>query len=136
MKKLEDIPKQNIFEVPDGYFDRLPQKIQERVAQPAARPRAIWAPALRYALPVLLLAGIGIFWYQQNTPITIEDELARIQPDQLTLFLEDESLTSDDLLETMTWTEEDLQSLEAQVYATFEASESELNEILNELELQ
>jgi hypothetical protein len=136
MKKLEDIPKQNIFEVPDGYFDRLPLKIQERVARPVASPWLLWAPALRYAVPVLLLAGMGIFWYQQNTPMTIEDELARIQDDQLSLFLADESLSTDDLLETMTWSEEDLQSLENQVYATFDASETEWNELLDELELQ
>lgn len=135
MKKLEDIPKQNIFEVPDGYFDRLPLNIQERLAKPAA-PGFSWQPALRFALPVLLLAGFGIFWYQQNQPVTVEQELARIQADQLGLFLEDESLSTDELIESMRWTEEDLQSLEEQVYATFNASEHEWNEMLDELELQ
>lgn len=135
MKKLEDIPKKNIFEVPDGYFDRLPLKILDRVATPAA-VQFSWQPALRYALPVLLLAGFGLFWYQQYQPVTVEQELAQIQADQLGLFLEDESLSTDELVETMTWTEEDLQSLEDQVYATFNASEAEWNDILDELELQ
>jgi hypothetical protein len=33
MKKLEDIPKKTIFEVPEGYFDKLPGVIQSRIAE-------------------------------------------------------------------------------------------------------
>ena len=32
MKKLEDIPKKEIFDVPDGYFEKLPGKIQARIS--------------------------------------------------------------------------------------------------------
>ena len=67
MKKLEDIPKKNVFEVPDGYFDRLPGIIQARVSQ--EKPSFVWYSwpvALRYALPVLLMMAVGIFWYTSN----------------------------------------------------------------------
>ena len=33
MKKLEDIPKKQNFEVPEGYFEKLPGIIQSRVTQ-------------------------------------------------------------------------------------------------------
>ncbi len=31
MKKLEDIKKDNLFEVPEGYFDSFPEKIMSRI---------------------------------------------------------------------------------------------------------
>ena len=33
MKKLEEIPKKEVFKVPEGYFENLPGIIQARVAQ-------------------------------------------------------------------------------------------------------
>lgn len=134
MNNLENIPKKNIFEVPDGYFDHLPMKVQERIGASAQRQRAGWFPALKYALPVILLAGFGIFWYQVNKPMAVEEELARIQSDQLSLFLEDESLSTEELVASMTWSEAELQNLEAQVYGTF-GSEAEWAEVINELDL-
>lgn len=135
MKKLDEIPKNNIFEVPDGYFERLPMRIQERVSQPASRPEVAWLPVFRFALPVLLLAGLGIFWFQDNRPVSVEEELMRIQADQLTFFLEDESLSTEELAESMTWSEADLQSLEERVYTTFAGSEADWSEALHEFEV-
>ena len=39
--KLEDLPQKEIFDVPEGYFEKLPGTIQARIAerqQPASRP--------------------------------------------------------------------------------------------------
>jgi len=55
MKKLDEIPKKNIFEVPDDYFDRLPMKIQARLEKPAqTQSGSVWNVAFRYALPSLV----------------------------------------------------------------------------------
>ena len=57
--KLSDLPKHNIYEVPDKYFDRLPTQIMERTAgagySPAPWYAAIWKP-LRLALVRLCIA--------------------------------------------------------------------------------
>ncbi|MFN8808304.1 MAG: hypothetical protein ACK5WO_02040, partial [Cyclobacteriaceae bacterium] len=96
MKKLEDIPKKNVFDVPDGYFEKLPGVIQSRVAKPERQ--ANWNPWLitRVAVPVLLLVGAGIFWFSQPQRITgyadIEYELGQIDQEQLSLFLDDNEL--------------------------------------------
>ncbi len=37
---LNDIPKKNIHQVPDGYFEKLPQQIQQRVV--GHKSNAIW----------------------------------------------------------------------------------------------
>jgi hypothetical protein len=70
--KLSDLPKRNIYEVPEKYFDRLPAQIMERTAGAGYRPApwyaAAWKP-LRYALApfmVLLVAGIVYLTHTKN----------------------------------------------------------------------
>jgi hypothetical protein len=130
MKKLEDIPKKNTFEVPKGYFDQLPGIIQTRVAT-KPKPSFQWTMALRYAIPVLILVMAGIFWFNR-TPIAQGNEWDAVQEDQLALYLNDTDLTSEDLAEAMTWSENDLAELEGQVYASLEVSSEELENALNE----
>ncbi|SIT93463.1 hypothetical protein SAMN05444128_2991 [Pontibacter indicus] len=67
--KLSDLPKHNIYEVPDKYFDRLPAQIMERTAGAGYSPAPWYAPAwkpLRLALaPLVLLLVAGIVYFSQ-----------------------------------------------------------------------
>ncbi|MFN8689865.1 MAG: hypothetical protein ACK5XL_07680, partial [Cyclobacteriaceae bacterium] len=123
MKKLDDIPKKNVFDVPDGYFEKLPGVIKSRVEKPERQ--ANWNTWLitRVAVPVLLLVGAGIFWFSQPQRITgyadIEYELGQIDQEQLSLFLDDNELLNEELMEAVIWSEDDLRALEEQVYEGF-----------------
>ena len=66
MKKLDDIPRTNIYEVPDGYFEGLPTIIQSRLSDQNQRnPSFRWALAGKFAIPALvIMTTAGIFWYQ------------------------------------------------------------------------
>jgi hypothetical protein len=130
MKKLEDIPKKNIFEVPEGYFEKLPGIIQARVAKPA--PVRLWVTSLKYALPVFALVTVGAFWYMGQSEKTIGQQLAGIQTEQLMAYLNDADLQIDDLSETVGWDEIDLIDLEDRVYSTFEMTGNELDLLLEE----
>lgn len=130
MKKLEDIPKKNIFEVPEGYFEKLPGIIQARVAKPA--PVRLWVTSLKYALPVFALVTVGAFWYMGQSEKTIDQQLAGIQTEQLMAYLNDADLQIDDLSETVGWDEIDLIDLEDRVYSTFEMTGNELDLLLEE----
>ena len=137
MKKLDDIPKKNIFEVPEGYFERLPGIIQTRTSASSPSPVGIpsWSRALRYAIPVVLLIGAGIFWYQNNSlssRVNVQAELGTIQSDQLAAYLDDHELTTEDLVETVTWSSDDLNDLENAVYSTLDVTHHQLEEILDE----
>ncbi len=134
MKKLEDIPKKNIFEVPEGYFEKLPGIIQSRVTKPEVTP---WfAPIWKFALPVLALVTVGIFWFNSQSDISIEQQLADIQTEQLIAYLDDGDLTMDDLAETVTWSETDLDELEEKVFSTIEVSGDELDILLEEFNVE
>lgn len=130
MKKLEDIPKKNIFEVPEGYFEKLPGIIQARVVKP--EPVRIWVTSLKYALPVLAIMAFGIFWFSGNSEKSFDEQLASIQTEQLIAYLNDADLQIDDLSETVGWNEFDLMELENKVYATFEITDDDLDLLLDE----
>lgn len=134
MKKLEDIPKTNIFEVPEGYFEKLPGIIQSRVAKPDPTP---WfAPTWKFALPILAFIAVGIVWFTSQTGDSFEQQLASIQTEQLIAYLDDGDLTMDELAETVTWSETDLNELEEKVFSTIEVSGDELDVLLEEFSVE
>lgn len=134
MKRLEDIPKENIYQVPEGYFERLPQKVQARIE--SSRPQHLsirWGMALRLAIPIVAFAAVGIFWWQSN--LTIEDQLGTIELDQLAYYLEDSDFTTEELAETVIWSTDDLTELEEHVYSTLETTSDEWGDLLEEYDL-
>jgi hypothetical protein len=130
MKKLEDISKKNIFEVPEGYFEKLPGIIQARVAKP--EPVRIWVTSLKYALPVLAIMAFGIFWFTGSSEKSFDEQLAGIQTEQLIAYINDADLQIDDLSESVEWNEFDLLELEDKVYSTFDMTGDELDLLLDE----
>jgi hypothetical protein len=139
MKKLENIPKKNIFEVPEGYFEKLPGIVQSRVAAQSKSKATQWVFALRYALPILILACIGIFWFNNSTSYQyneLEAELESLQPGQLSIYLNDTDLSTEELVETVAWSEDDLQELEENVYSTLEVTSQELDNVLDEYDVE
>jgi hypothetical protein len=131
MKRLEDIPKKNIFKVPDGYFEKLPGIIQSRVAKPAPA-QGFWLADLKYAIPAVAIIGVGIFWFSSQSYKSFDEQLAGIQTEQLIAYLDDADLQIDDLTESVDWNEIDLEELEDKVYSTFEITGNELDMLLDE----
>ena len=106
MKKLEDIPKKTIFEVPDGYFDRLPGVIQSRIAEknPERERSSYFALSLRYALPAIMLIAASIFLYQNyynnnNSLADAASMLATVDSQDLIDYLDEDEVSMEDILE-------------------------------------
>ncbi|MFM8744690.1 MAG: hypothetical protein ACKODM_15365, partial [Cytophagales bacterium] len=89
---------------PDGYFDALPTRIQARIEaqKPDESPAFSFGKmAFRYALPVLAITVLSVMWWTQQT-VTETDPLAvlsEVSPNALVAFLEDEGITTEDILE-------------------------------------
>ena len=82
--KAPDQLKKDIFEAPDGYFDHLPERIQERIREEetssvdekvVSMPR--WAYAAAASILILLVAGI-LFYQQPNNEIASEQQLEQL----------------------------------------------------------
>ncbi|HMG90631.1 MAG TPA: hypothetical protein VK589_11245 [Chryseolinea sp.] len=134
MKRLEDIPKKDIFKVPEGYFEDLPSIIQSRVA--GQKKERAFLPSfsfgLRYALPVVILGAIGYFWFNPAKPKTAESILATIETEDLVAYLNETDLTTDELLESVQLDANDVDHLEDEVYGE-QLSDEDLDEILDEI---
>ncbi len=118
MKKLDDIPKKNIFEVPDGYFDRLPMKIQARVEtvnQTHTSP--VWSLAIRYALPIVI-AGFALVYFLKPKAYETEELLASISNEHLVAYLQESDISESDLLEIANFNEMDIDSLNQHLHNT------------------
>lgn len=119
MKKLNDIPKKNIYEVPDGYFDKLPGVIQSRVAaKETIQPSFIYY--FRYHIQVLVLAiamiGVWIFRTNIKDDKNAEELLASVDTPSLIAYLEDVDVTTDELLESFSLSTEEVTAIESDVY--------------------
>jgi hypothetical protein len=136
MKKLEDIPKKQIFEVPDGYFEKLPGIIQSRVAN-ERKESTFWNAqsfGLRYALPAFILVAVGIFWFTRpQSDLTTENILASIQTQDLVAYLGEADFTTEELLEDADLDTEDALQIEGAVYE-FPLDDAALEEIIDDID--
>ena len=84
--RLAQMEKINPFEVPDGYFESLPNRIQERIAkQPKqARILSIWMP---YAAAACLVAVLSILMYTHLQPKETFS-VANIPDEEITSYLQ------------------------------------------------
>lgn len=133
MKKLDDIPKKNVFTTPDGYFDRLPTVIQSRMtAESKKAPSRVFAlNLLRIGVPVAALAVLAIVWFRPAP--CIECQVGEVDADQIALFLEQADWSSDDHVDVEEFTTGELDAIEDEVYSNFDSNELN-DQLLDELD--
>jgi hypothetical protein len=134
MKKLDDIPKNHPFKVPDGYFDRLPGIIQARIAEKSEikESRPYFRYALQYALPAIALVIVAVIYLVPRTPETVESMLATVSTEEIVAYLEESEITADELLESMDLNAENVEAIESELYLNLDDLEN-LNELESEL---
>lgn len=137
MKKLEDIPKNHPFKVPEGYFDKLPGMIQARIAEKSdvKEAKPYFRYALQYALPVLILAVVVVIYLVPRSTQDVNTMLASVSTDELVVYLEESEITTEELLDEMTLDTESVEAIESEVYFNFDGLENfdELDLDLNNL---
>ncbi len=135
MKKLDYIPKKNVFEAPDGYFDRLPGIIQSRVADD--KESFSWAPifrvGLRYALPVVIIVVAVLFYVKRTEPISTEDLIASVDSASLAAFLDESDLSTDDLLESVPLDHNEAEAIQHQTIEEINLSDDDFEYLNDEL---
>ena len=115
MAKLDDIPKKDFYTTPPDYFENLPAAIQSRIQKgPAARSFPVVKYSLQYALPLLLIIA-AMFFYRSSTP-DAETILASVDTEELIAYLQDAGVTTEDVLENIEFSTEDLQAIEDEIY--------------------
>lgn len=135
MKKLEDIPKKQVFNVPDGYFEELPGIIQSRVARQSKRETSpVTGYALRYALGAAVIGVAAFFWLNRpGEKASPESILASIETQELVAYISEADVTTDELLDDVILDHEDADEIEGSVYG-LDLDESGFDAIMNEID--
>lgn len=134
--KLEDIPKKQIYEVPDGYFDKLPGIIQSRVAEQKARP-VYMRFALRYAMPLVVLSIALFFIFRASTPARSPEELlAAVSSEELTYYLVESDFSTEELLDNIDVNEVNVNELNEEILPYSDLDIDVLEEFANELPIE
>lgn len=131
---IEDIPKKNIYSVSDGYFDKLPTRVQERVVQvkKQSAPSYIFSLGLRIALPVLALILMVAYFGNRinNNDLDYEALLDDIPTEELISFISESDLSTDELLSMIDINELDVDGMVDEEIELF--NDSDLDALLEE----
>lgn len=116
--KLDDIDKKPFFEVPEGYFEQLPGKIQARIGTERKSERAfVFKYKLQYVIPAALILMVGLIWLvKQQAPTDVESMLATVDTEHLVAYLNDSELTTEDVMEEIDFSVTDIEEIESEVY--------------------
>ena len=99
--KPEDIKKENIFKVPDGYFEQLPLRIQERInaEKPVEKVSVIRRTSFRFAVSIaaVLLIFTVVFRLYTLKP-SPEKLLSEVPTEALISYLESSDISEDEIL--------------------------------------
>ena len=109
-KKLGNIEKKNIYDVPDGYFDQLPAVIQSKAVTKTKIEYRLWtAPATKWALASAFVLVIGYFalFNNEDHSRTPEALLAEVETQQLIDYLTLAEITADETIEDLDYNEID-----------------------------
>lgn len=116
MGKLDDIPKRNIFDAPEGYFDELPAKIQSRITGRSPHTSGVYRYVWKPALPLLLIIVLAVYYFSKPSIADAESILATVQTSELVQYLDESELHTEDFLESLEYNIEDLEEIENEVY--------------------
>jgi len=138
MKKLDDIPKNHPFNVPDDYFDQLPGRIQSRVQGKQGRTSPAMTGIMRYALAMLVIGAIAFVWLWSGSPTgstkqSPEAILASLETTDLVAYLNEGDVTTDELLDDVQFNNDDATQIEEAVF-NLELNDSDLNSLINEID--
>jgi len=119
-KKFDDIDKNEPFKAPEGYFDRLEDRIMERIESEEeqgteSRGRIIaWQPMMKYAAAAAI-ALLAVFilirspWSKGSE--SAEDLLAEVPAEAIVDYLAYTEISSAEILENSTFTMADADSI-------------------------
>lgn len=138
--KLENFSKEEMYSVPDGYFDKLPTIIQAKAIE-STQNRMVFSNVgvLKFAIPTLLLLIMaGYFGYKyQNNPTGLDTKielmLAEVSTEEMVSFLDESELSSDDLLELVSFEGERIDDFS---YELKDISDEELELLINDFEIE
>lgn len=130
--KIEDIEKKKPFDVPDGYFEDLPMKIQARIEKKEIQ----WfqTPVFKMAVSLASIIIIVITFVFIGTNEPAEDFLADVSQEDLLAYVDFMQLDEQDIFSAFEGSMEGVDFSETQI-EEIELEDMELDDLLIEYDL-
>ncbi len=90
MNKI-DLNKDKIkapFRAPDGYFEGLTSRIQEKISVPQQEPLPYFRWKWALAPAMLFMIALVVYFYPNDTVVNVDQMLADVTDDQIEAYLE------------------------------------------------
>ena len=132
--KLDDIDKKPQFEVPEGYFEDLPMRIQKRIEakRPVRKVFVSWSLAIATSISLIL---ISIFTFRANDN-PVDQLLAEVPHMELVAYLDQLELEESDIAEVFTDVVQEIDLEGFGLLDELELEDQSIDEILNEYNLE
>ena len=103
---IDELKKDNLFQVPEGYFEELPSIIQARVTEKAkSDPIWVFQPAVRWATvaaSVLVFAVYFSFFRTSSDVATdVESLIAQVNVEDLVVYIENSDMSTEELISSV-----------------------------------
>lgn len=132
--KLDDIDKKEIFMTPEGYFEDLPLKIQQRISNESkSRKYSIPSWSLAFAASISLIITF-IFILPKSGP-NAEELLADIPQDELMAYLDQIDIDEYDIASVITDSAEELEFENTNVLDGIDLGDQSIEDVLLEYDL-
>ena len=132
--KLEDIEKKKSFKVPDGYFEELPLKIQQRVSE-EKKSYGIKIPSWSLALAASLLLLVTFIFIVPENDATAEELLAEISQEEIVAYLDQIELDEYDIASAIGDEVNDLEFEDTSVLDGIDLEDQSIDDVLLEYDL-
>ena len=135
-KKLDDIKKKPQFEVPDGYFEDLPMRIQQRIEGEKPVQRTAMLPSWALAMAAAMVVVIGFVFFSSNNQNNVDQLLADVSEDDLVAYIEALDLDTYDLAATFPEATNELEFEDLEMMDGLELDDQPIDEILLEYNVE
>ncbi|MFN4147029.1 MAG: hypothetical protein ACK4GN_14485 [Runella sp.] len=103
--RLEDIPKKEVFETPNGYFEYLPAKIQQQIqARQEEREHRFtvswsWKRTALASVAASIVAVLTWITFPQKQTSISEDALSHITHEEVVQYLKEKQITQHEIIQ-------------------------------------
>ena len=134
--RIDDMDKKIDFKVPDGYFENLPLKIQQRIEIEKKEAKTFTLPTWSYALAASALLIMGFVILFQNPSPSAEKLLAEVSEEALIAYLDDIEIDEYDLVSALPDHAEDLPFNEIDMLQNLDLGDESMDDILLEFNIE
>ena len=135
--KLNDIDKKGqLFKVPEGYFEDLPMRIQQKI-ETSQKSKTSWVstPVFRVALSVASIFIVILMFTLINGSETPEELLSEVSQEELLAYIDYMSLEEDEILTAFEKTFQTMDFSNETELDELELEDESLDELINVYDL-